>query len=43
MEHTLKVFERVVDDSTRKITTINNLQVGFLKSKGTTDAITARK
>ena len=39
IEHEMKVLERVVDKRLRDIVDIDGMQFGFMKGKGTTDAI----
>src|SRR2546425_4909900 len=39
LEHVLKVLERVIEARIRKIVKIDEMQLGFSPSKGTTDAI----
>jgi hypothetical protein len=39
LEHTFKIFERVVETRVRKIVKIDDLQFGFMAGRGTTDAI----
>ena len=44
LEHTMKVFERVLEQHIRKMVNINDMQFGFMPGKGTTNAIfVARK
>ena len=39
LEHVLKILERVVEERVRRIVKIDDMQFGFMKEKGTTDAI----
>ena len=39
LEHTLKIFERVVEARVRRIVKIDDLQFGFMAGRGTSDAI----
>ena len=39
LEHSMKVLEKVLDKRLREIVDINEMQFGFRKGKGTTDAI----
>ena len=39
LEHLLKTMEKVVDQRLRKVIEINEMQYGFYKGRGTTDAI----
>lgn len=42
MEHELKILERVVGERLRKEVGIDDMQFGFMKGRGTTDAIFIR-
>ena len=39
LEHVMKIFERVIEVRVRGKVKIDNMQFGFMKGKGTTDAI----
>ena len=39
LEHILKLYERIIDGRLREIVDINSMQCGFVKGRGTTDAI----
>ena len=39
MEHAMKVVERIFEDTIRQQIDIDDMQFGFMKGKGTTDAI----
>ena len=39
LEHAMKVVERIFDHRIRQQTEIDDMQFGFMKGKGTTDAI----
>ena len=39
LEHMLRVMERVLDQRLRELIEIDNMQFGFRKGRGTTDAI----
>jgi len=42
LEHVMKVMERISEDRIRQQIHIDAMQFGFMKSKGTTDAIFTR-
>jgi len=42
LEHAMKVMERIFKDRIRQQTDIDDMQFGFMKGKGTTDAIFMR-
>ena len=39
LEHAMKVVERIFEDRIRQQIDIDDMQFGFMKGKGTTDAI----
>jgi len=39
LEHAIKVVERIFEHRIRQQTDIDDIQCGFMKGKGTTDAI----
>ena len=39
LQHTMKVFERVIEQKIRDIVDIDAMQFGFMRGKGTTDVI----
>ena len=39
LEHGMKMFEKILERSLRKLITVNNMQFGFSPGKGTTDAV----
>jgi len=39
LEHAMKVVERIFEERTRQQIDIDDMQFGFMKGKGTTDAI----
>ncbi|WP_048327963.1 RNA-directed DNA polymerase, partial [Streptococcus dysgalactiae] len=41
MGHTMKIWERVIDERIREVTKIGDEQFGFMPGRGTTDAIFA--
>ena len=41
MSHTLKLWERIMDQRIREETSIGEEQFGFMPGKGTTDAVFA--
>lgn len=43
LSHTLKIFERVIDGRLRNIIQLHSNQCGFVKGRGTTDAIFAAR
>ena len=39
LEHTMKIFERIIERETRKVIDISEIQFGFIPGRGNIDAI----